>query len=75
MRWTEKEQPKLGDKRVISKFLFSSKLIGSEWRWLEFVKINQEYKEWPATYHHHHYTQTGWKDISWASNHSHGDCY
>ena len=45
MRWTSKEMPEEGEKRVINIFLFFPRLIGEEWRWLERVQILQVYEK------------------------------
>ena len=45
MRMQGKKQPKVGDSRIIRRFLFFPKTIGAEKRWLERTDIMQEYKE------------------------------
>ncbi len=42
MRWKEKEY-RDGEKRVVKRFLFFPKLIEGEWRWLELVRIEQQF--------------------------------
>ena len=45
MRWeiTKKNEPKEGDKRIISEFLIFPLTLGNEKRWLEKAKIEQIY--------------------------------
>lgn len=50
-KWYKKEKLKIGDTRVISKFLFWPKTIGGETRWMENVSIEQE------TYYYSHTTK------------------
>ena len=63
MRWTPKETPEEGDKRVINKFLFFPKLIGEEWRWLERVQILQVYE--PDEYYES--VICFWEDKKWIN--------
>jgi hypothetical protein len=47
-----RKQPKIGDKRIVRKFLLFPKALPantyniSHTRWLEFAYIRQEYKTW-----------------------------
>lgn len=64
MRWKKKikEYPKDGDVRIIKRFLLFLKMINNQYRWLEFVKIEQYY-------HGYDYTRnTGgfWIDKEWC---------
>lgn len=43
MRWTKSVPPKIGDTRIIKKFLFLPKRIGVDIRWLEFAYVFQQY--------------------------------
>jgi hypothetical protein len=43
MRWTEKSEPKLGDKRFQTRFLLFPKTIDIETRWLEIAQWEEEY--------------------------------
>jgi len=45
MKWFENEQPKIGDVRIVEDFLLIPLKIGKETRWLENVKIIQQYQE------------------------------
>ena len=45
MRKKVSKQPKVGDSRIVNRFLFFPKTIGDEKRWLERTDIMQEYKE------------------------------
>lgn len=42
-KFFEKILPKVGDERVVEKFLLFPKVINEEMRWLETVKILQKY--------------------------------
>lgn len=44
IKFQEKERPKLGDTRIISKFLLFPKYLENELRWLEYVQIEQVYR-------------------------------
>ena len=56
MKW---KTPKSGDKRIVSKFLLFPREINNEVRWLEKVKIEQEYDRGCLL---------GWWDIKWADS-------
>lgn len=46
MRWKKRKRkpiPNDGEKRVVSKFLYFPLCINNEYRWLEKVKVEQEY--------------------------------
>lgn len=43
MRWKQKPESQVGDRRVITKFLLFPRNINREFRWLETAKIEQEY--------------------------------
>jgi len=60
MRWTSKETPTEGDERVINRFLFFPKLLGEEWRWLEWAEYKQRY----AVYE---YSSNCWEDKEWIN--------
>lgn len=53
--------PKRGDERVIEKFLFFPRTIGTEKRWLEFAKIRQRYDSAGIAK-----TEKVWKDVAWV---------
>jgi hypothetical protein len=55
MRWG-KEEPAIGEERVVNKFLIFPKCIHGECRWLERVVIKQKY-----------YRKKYWIDISWLN--------
>jgi len=42
-KFSEKIDPKVGDERVVEKFLIFPKTINDEMRWLETAKILQQY--------------------------------
>jgi len=42
-KFSKKIDPKVGDERVVEKFLLFPKVINEEMRWLETVKILQKY--------------------------------
>jgi hypothetical protein len=45
MRWNPYKGPRLGDERVVSKFLWTWKTIGNERRWLERATWLERYLE------------------------------
>jgi hypothetical protein len=47
LRWSFKK-PRVGEKRIIKKFLFLPKTIKGETRWLEWVTIEQQYLDSPG---------------------------
>lgn len=54
--------PDLGDKRIISKFIWWPKKLSGQWRWLEYTKVVQQYQQILGPYATHH---QGWVDIHW----------
>lgn len=74
MRWKvrSKEEPELGETRLIRKFLLFPKRINDEWRWLERALIYQKYISRRALIpevRHPIYIKC-WRDSSWADNES-----
>ena len=72
-KFSEKILPKVGDERVVEKFLLFPKVINEEMRWLETVKILQKY----ITYEDVKFTTIGitytedvfvWKDIRFVDD-------
>lgn len=49
MRWTS---PKLGDKRIRSRFLIFPKRLQSQWRWLEYACWEEEYQYVSYSFHY-----------------------
>ncbi len=45
MKWKVKPKPRLGDKRLVTRFAWLPIRAGDEIRWLEWVVICQEYME------------------------------
>lgn len=68
MKWNKKSKPciHVGERRIIEKFLFFPKCLWNikekkyEYRWLEFAKIEQEYRR--VRYRNNRY----WSDMYWG---------
>jgi hypothetical protein len=57
MRWNNKPKPKVGDTRIIERYLWLPKCINNEWRFFERVKYEQIYENsWDESY----WTSTRW---------------
>ena len=63
MRWRERKYPEWGDTRCIKKFLLLPHTIAGETRWLEWVKIEQEYKSHATTAGY----EKRWSDVAWGN--------
>jgi hypothetical protein len=64
MRWkaeAAKPEPKHGDERAVTRFLWRPLLMGDEWRWLERAAIIQCYRSVPLAP-----SYSSWKDKRWA---------
>ena len=57
MKWT---CPKRGDERIIKKFLWFPRTIGTEKRWFEIAQIKQKYDFVSLAK-----TMKTWKDVEW----------
>jgi hypothetical protein len=64
MRWTD---PKEGDTRVRSGFLFFPKTINGEERWLEWARWEERYEVWTEMWA----VDSGWVPIAWLSDTGH----
>jgi hypothetical protein len=58
--------PKIGDQRVVVKFLFLPKCLDGQWRWLELADIIQEYEEC-SVYRDYAIIKTRWRDVHWCN--------
>jgi len=56
MRFKIKEKPELGDRRIISTFLWFPKTLQNELRWLENASVGQTY-----------FSANGWRSEEWAN--------
>ncbi len=67
MKWTE---PKVGDTRVVEKFLYTPTTINGETRWWEKAKVKQEYVKDTSTSVSGPLSQLvsmfGWSDKEWV---------
>ncbi len=71
MKWNVKSNPKVGEERIISKFLVLPKClflpngisVSLQWRWLEKAKIVQIYKVTSREYGDKTY---GWRSQRWV---------
>lgn len=64
MKWNQKNNE--GDKRIVNRFLWLPKTIGSQTRWLEHVPILQVYRESVETYTGYDCgSPAGWCDVDW----------
>lgn len=62
MRWPAKQRkrtPAIGDARTIRRFLLLPQCLDHEWRWMEFVFIEQEYVRFTLG--------TQWLSLHWAA--------
>ena len=59
-KFSENILPKVGDERVVEKFLLFPKVINEELRWLETVKILQKYDYGGE--------DCGWEDIRFVDD-------
>jgi len=64
MKFKLKQQPVVGDTRTISKFAFLPIRIENEIRWLERVKIKQQYVLGSIKFSAYDY----WRNIEFISN-------
>lgn len=66
MRWKlkKKQQPKVGDTRIVDRFLLFPKFLDDEWRWLELTQIQQEYNNMGLLESNWTYK---WVDLHWAN--------
>lgn len=63
MRWKKRKEirPDIGDTKIVEKFLWWPACLNDEWRWLERVVIEQEFREdqgWILYY-------PDWVDVRW----------
>ncbi len=71
MMWHKKHkepEPKIGDERIVTKFLLLPKCLNGIWRWMECADIVQEYRKHriaSVEYHVYGY-YTKWDDIRWV---------
>ena len=65
MRIKLKPEPKVGDIRIVSKFLWFPKCINRECRWLEKVSYKQKYKRCGVLNPTHY-----WDNIEWVDKRS-----
>lgn len=63
MRW---EKPKIGEMRVVKKFLLFPKRIDNECRWLEFVEYIQVYNNYDPKMPRIIYNSNHWFDKKWV---------
>lgn len=70
MRWqtTPDKEPKVGDERIVTKFLWLPLKINDSVRWLEFANVCQRLVEWREADMAGYYTWTEWIDIAWAND-------
>lgn len=65
-----KQNPKIGDRRIITKFLFFPKTLPHnsvmELRWWERANIVQEYGDFGISYNEP--PTTSWEDICWGED-------
>ena len=69
MRWKTKKKlgPKVGDRRIVTKFMWFPTTFDDETRWLERTLVEQVFRKWqhcipeggPVTV-------VGWRTIKWA---------
>lgn len=65
----EKQEPNIGDTRLIKKFLFFPKNLNNEIRWLETAIILQIYKKcWTAGPEMDPYKTHKWVCVSWVNS-------
>jgi len=68
MRINFNKSPKIGDKRIRTKFLLFPRIINGEFRWLEFANIKQELKAWKAMVPETSGIDVkGWRNIEWVN--------
>lgn len=67
--WPERAKParpKVGDMRVVVRFLLLPKKLGGEWRWLGFECIAQEFQRYRVQPPEMRAMDVvGWRDMAW----------
>ena len=73
MRWKAKRKPRVGDFRVLKRFLFFPRKISEEYRWLEFGYIKQKLEL--VDYHNedgeYYYSKRQWFVVGWSNYYEH----
>jgi hypothetical protein len=63
---TPGKSPKVGDRRVVTRFLLWPKLLDGEWRWLGFVDIEQEFQRYRVQPPEMRAMDVvGWRSVAW----------
>lgn len=66
MRWNKPvyQSPRVGDTRIVKRFLLFPKTLNEETRWLEWAEIMQGFSCFYSWDEHTFY----WEDLDWLSN-------
>lgn len=66
MRWKTNVTPKVGDTRVVTKFLWWPKTIDAVTRWMETASYKQEYQSYSLPSEDYPVSRIGWIDMEWT---------
>jgi len=64
MKYQLKARPKLGDTRIITKFLLLPMILNDEFRWLERATIKQRWGVW---YPDEFGPEERWENVEWVA--------